>query len=497
MPIARNIYIRNTHLSDVNGRIDYISNPRRQEYLYAVYNTATPFFWHHLAEQNRRDFKMSGASGKCIEARELVIALPESFTRYDPDLLLKYFVEVFYEKYETHCVGALHHNKTKTNYHIHLIYSERKVLDKAVEKIASRNMFYDEHGKHVRTKKEILDEDGNIRKGCSIVRKGEIYERRLLTAKDPVFKSPIFIPEIKKMYCDRINYFLSEENQMTIFDPDGPYLPTKKIGKNNPMADKIRSDNEARKQWNQKVDEALSEGMPAEDIRVVKMASIMYPAQKNISKNGDAPGILTALIYHAIYILQRMLNQFLAASTIAEKQKRIETLKLQIQETQMSIDKMKKISGELYGIQKDIDSKKKKLRGLNREYDDVKDSIFFHARKKKELSSQIHTLEQKIADAESRYELKAQMHGYSSAEEFYQEYRKQKDDLNIYQKEMEKLEEPMAKIPETVSVKSAEVTPAKKKSIHERLNENRDSVDQRKRTGSVPDKKNKKHDPEL
>ena len=26
------------------------------------------------------------------------------------------------------CVSALHHNKRKTNYHIHLIFSERKLL---------------------------------------------------------------------------------------------------------------------------------------------------------------------------------------------------------------------------------------------------------------------------------------------------------------------------------------------------------------------------------
>ena len=56
------------------------------------------------------------------------------------------------------CSAALHHNKTKTNYHIHLIFSERKMLEQPEVKIATRNMFYDEQGKHRRTKKEILDE---------------------------------------------------------------------------------------------------------------------------------------------------------------------------------------------------------------------------------------------------------------------------------------------------------------------------------------------------
>ena len=34
-------------------------------------------------------------------------------------------------------------------------------------------MFYDEQGKHRRTKKEILDVQGNIRAGCSIIPKGK------------------------------------------------------------------------------------------------------------------------------------------------------------------------------------------------------------------------------------------------------------------------------------------------------------------------------------
>lgn len=47
----------------------------------------------------------------------------------------------------------------KTNYHIHLVLSERKMLEQPEVKVATRNMFYDEQGKHRRTKKEVLDEN--------------------------------------------------------------------------------------------------------------------------------------------------------------------------------------------------------------------------------------------------------------------------------------------------------------------------------------------------
>ena len=128
------------------GRIDYISNPKRQEYLYATYQTegATPEFWKNLARENQLEFKASGSAGKCIEGREFIIALPESFVQYRADDVVRLFTETFHKRYGVECSAALHHNKTKTNYHIHLVFSERKMLEQPEVKIATRNMFYDE-----------------------------------------------------------------------------------------------------------------------------------------------------------------------------------------------------------------------------------------------------------------------------------------------------------------------------------------------------------------
>ena len=73
MLIGRHSFIRQNKLSDVVGRIDYISNPKRQEHLYATYQTegATPEFWKNLARENQLDFKASGTTGKCIEGESL------------------------------------------------------------------------------------------------------------------------------------------------------------------------------------------------------------------------------------------------------------------------------------------------------------------------------------------------------------------------------------------------------------------------------------------
>lgn len=52
------------------------------------------------------------------------------------------------------------------------------------------------------------------------------------------------------------------------------YLPTKKIGKNNPKADEIRADNAARQEWNRTVGVALVEKASEENILRIKKEKI-------------------------------------------------------------------------------------------------------------------------------------------------------------------------------------------------------------------------------
>ena len=258
MPINRHVFIQESKLPNLMGRIDYITSPKRQEFLYATHDTADRSFWKELARENRRMFKESGTSGKCIEARELIIALPEPLVDLVPEKLLEETVKRFQGKYDVNCIAALHHNKRKTNYHIHLIFSERRMLEEIVEKVATRNMFYDETGKHVRTKKEILDGNGEIRKGCKIIKKGEVYERDVFTPKDKHFKSESFLKEVKVYLMEHINELLPEGYpKLTVFDDGEIYLPMKKIGKNNPKEAEIKAANALREDWNRMADEAL------------------------------------------------------------------------------------------------------------------------------------------------------------------------------------------------------------------------------------------------
>ena len=145
-------------VTNVVGKVNYISSSDRQEYLYAVHDTSTsPDFWKQLADYNQLQFQRSGTHGSCIEARQLIIALPNEFTNYDPNMIPTLFANHFKEKYGVECVAALHYNRTKTNYHVHLVFSERKWSpDTSDVNTATRNIYINESGKRVRTKKDVV-----------------------------------------------------------------------------------------------------------------------------------------------------------------------------------------------------------------------------------------------------------------------------------------------------------------------------------------------------
>ena len=115
---------------------------------------------------------------------------------------------------------------------------------------------------------------GNIRKGCSIIKKGEVYEYNRFSKKKAVFKARSFLKGVKELYTEHINLFLEDKDKLQVFSDKDIYLPTKKVGKNNPKAEEIKKLNEARTSWNSMVDEALYCNVPREHIKTIKDTKI-------------------------------------------------------------------------------------------------------------------------------------------------------------------------------------------------------------------------------
>ena len=423
--MARHSFIQMSKLSNVKGRISYISDPKRQEYLYAAFSTREDMtFWNDLAKECQEEFKRYGTEGKCIEARELIIALPEEYTQFDPQQVLEDFTEQFKKRYDVECVSALHHNKTKKNYHIHLIFSERRLLPEPDIRIATRSVFYDELGKRVRTKKEITGENGQIREGCTVIKKGEAYESHLFSQKDEVFKNKLFLDEAKQFYTALINRHIHDpQRQLKVFDPNSVYLPTKKIGKNNPKAAEIEADNAARQEWNRTADMALVSGIAEAKIIEVKSEHIHNEASRSVQKHGWLPGLFRGIIQKAKELLQGLIRE----TAIPPRP----TLSVDMAEYRTMQKLMNKVQDEAREIKHLKEVVKPKL-----EKQLAETTGLFKGRERKALQEKIAGVQQEIDRRLDRIPGILKDDGYTDAQAFVKMYNKATELVEQYSRDL-------------------------------------------------------------
>lgn len=460
--MGRHSFIQIQKLPDVSGRIDYISSHEKQENLYATYQTADNDFWHSLAEESQQEFLKSGTRGKCIEARELIIALPERYTEFPPQEVLELFTNDFADRHHVECVSALHHNKKKTNYHIHLIFSERQFLKEPQVKVASRNMFYNEHGEHVRTKKEISDETG-IRKGCKIIPKGGIYEQRLFSPKNSYFKSEQFLLEEKRLYTDLINKHLDNPaEKLQVFKGNGIYLPTRKIGKNNPKRKEILADNKIRQEWNYSVDEALITGMDEKEIYQVKTEEITLRVKNSIAQNGRQPNLFYRIVEQAVSFLKMLIEKWKVPPR--------PVLKIDMAEFRNMQNIKQQLEGRLMAIQQ---VENQVIPELIHKIDSTKG--IFKGKERKELQEQLSEEKKRLLSMKQSFSAVVQGAGFHTVQDFILIYRKAENEVLRYQKEMEHY------------TAHGGTRPPEKESVRKRLNR---LIEENKQTSSVVKKRN-------
>ena len=345
-------------------------------------------------------------------------------------------------------------------------------------------MFYDENGKHVRTKKEILGEDGEIREGCCIVKKGEVYEKKLFTAKDERFKSNSFLDEVKHSYTDLINIYVQDESQkLQVFERGGVYLATKKIGKNNPKAHEIEADNQKRQEWNRAVDMALISGVPEPQILEVKRKQITEPIKKSIARHGNSPGLFARVVTVAVETLEFLIENVLfkksrevlkqtsmtqvgipdaeQAESIAEnivsesvvvKEEKAETKQPEMTRLASKYPKFFRVKKELGEQNTAIQQKQKQLSAKKKELSEVKG--WFKGRKKKELQGEIDALTSQIRDMKDYLPRIVQKIGYRSVQEFLKDFKVSKTEYSQYRIAIEKWKKETGKEPVAHSIRA-------------------------------------------
>ena len=256
------VYARMTKLTNVAGRVDYISSDARQENLLAVAGMTDQEYWRQLAADSQAAWRQAGGHKEgdaCCEAREMHGDLPMSALNEDLDQLAAEMAEDFKARTGADNIVAIHLNRTKTNLHYHRIFSERQRLPEPEIRYADRNAFLDENGVRKRTKKEILDADGQLRPGCRIVPKGEALSVRHFGDKESIFSEKGWLDDYKAAEAEWINRRLQPDQQRVVFDRSGPYLAQIHIGKGRPAEQerKIREYNREVKAFNKLVREGV------------------------------------------------------------------------------------------------------------------------------------------------------------------------------------------------------------------------------------------------
>lgn len=178
------VMIKTTPLHDVAGRVDYISNPDRQEQLvYADEACADLGFWKDLSAYCQK----SAPGKRAREGRELIIPLPNEFSKeIPPEDIANAFRSLLEQETGTRWAIALHWNKTKQSYHLHAVGSENPevrendVTPESVKprKPLKRDTYFDADGKRSVKQKCIDPETKELLPGCFLVKKGEVQPAR-------------------------------------------------------------------------------------------------------------------------------------------------------------------------------------------------------------------------------------------------------------------------------------------------------------------------------
>ena len=368
-------------------------------------------------------------------------------------------------------------------------------------------MFYNESGKHVRTKKEILDENGNVRPGCKIIKKGEVYETNFFQPKKEEFKTNAFLENMKQVMTDALNGIVKDENEkLQIFQKGGPYLATKKIGKNNPKEAEIKADNYLRQEWNRNVDRALLTGAAEVEVMMAKQSQIDEPVAESLREHGQDPKLFTRILQKAVGYLRGFV-EFLRETKYCDRDSdgnplldhdlRIditpeplpakpkgerpssEKQEAEVMRLQQILNKMKKQEQKIYAIEKAIVKLEKDLKEVKKKW--------FHRKEQKELEGKIETKKVQLEKAKATLDLIPAQHGYQNALEVTKAMKVAKAELKKAQqaqKEWDASEEKQEKLYLTIpaNVQNMEKremlkSTGQKKSIHERLEEKKQVVE--------------------
>lgn len=254
--------VRTQKITNGRGSIKYITRDSKGEIL-ASYSTQSMNEWEILFDYNQQRFEEEkqkggwvpsrkngkGEEAQCIEARMYVVAFPNEMATYpckyngqiiNNDMeLAKAIANDWRNTYGTDCYVAIHWNKSHTNFHAHILVSERMKKESSEVKRAKRNRYYDVNGKECKK----ADAVRIVRKGDIIRGQNELYESRKLD-----FYKEETLNRIKEHYSKALGTELYKE--------DGLHIPQQHLPRiNERSSEEVLEDYERKREYNAAVKE--------------------------------------------------------------------------------------------------------------------------------------------------------------------------------------------------------------------------------------------------
>lgn len=234
-------YIASKTVPNLARKIEYIKNHDVVNKSNDYYDTVDNDFWKLLAKENQlrhKDSKGCCKNGNCVEARQLIIGLPQN-----NNITAEELCNTFKEKYGVECCCAIHTKKDKqgniTNKHAHLIFADRQKLKEPVivnEVKTSRTYYYDKNGKKCKKTEAV-----------KVVPKGTVTTKgktQYFDSKIDKFGNMEFVNEVKDFFLNKVldvgwDLQVDKENKEL-------GLQTKHIGYKNVNSEFIKDNNELK-----------------------------------------------------------------------------------------------------------------------------------------------------------------------------------------------------------------------------------------------------------
>lgn len=254
--------VRTQKITNGRGSIKYITHDSKGEIL-ASYSTQSMNEWEILFDFNQQKFaeekekgnwtmqqkNKNGKIAQAIEARMFVVAFPNEMAQYPckyngqvitNDMeLAKAIANDWRNTYGTDCYVAIHWNKSHTNFHAHILVSERMKKESPEVKRAKRNRYYDANGKECKK----ADAVRIVRKGDIIRGQNELYESSKID-----LKSNTSLERIKEHYSKALG--------TEMFKEDGLHVPQQHLPRiNERSSEEVLEDYERKREYNAAVKE--------------------------------------------------------------------------------------------------------------------------------------------------------------------------------------------------------------------------------------------------